>query len=85
MHIYSISISYAPHIDVFFSSSRRLLYICPSPDSPSPFPLPNPTGQETFVSGSGSPLELIKFEVFMGNNSARLQWPYSNPNYTLVR
>jgi hypothetical protein len=28
---------------------------------------------------------LIKFEVFMGNNSARLQWPYSNPNYTLVR
>lgn len=65
-------------------SSRPLFHKC-IPDSIPPSHTSHPTGQETFVSGSGSPLELIKFEVFMGNNSARLQWPYSNPNYTLVR
>jgi hypothetical protein len=31
------------------------------------------------------PYELAKFLKYMGSNSRRLNWPYSNPNYTLVR
>lgn len=42
-------------------------------------------GQSKFVSGTESSWELSKFRRFMGNNSARLDWPYSNPNYTIVR
>lgn len=50
---------------------------------------------ETYVSGQQSSLnftleenqnitrEIDIFEVFMGNNSYRLTWPYSNPDYSI--
>ena len=40
--------------------------------------------QSTFVSGEETAAETIRFEPFMGNNTYRLQWPYSNPNYTML-
>lgn len=39
--------------------------------------------QTTYVSGQETADELTRFEVFLGNNSYRLDWPYSNPNYTI--
>ncbi|KAJ1436904.1 hypothetical protein B484DRAFT_416698 [Ochromonadaceae sp. CCMP2298] len=39
--------------------------------------------QEDYVSGLQSDNEVDRFEVFMGYNSYRLQWPYSNPNYSI--
>lgn len=39
--------------------------------------------QSHYVSGSESKDELRYFEPFMGYNSYRLDWPYSNPNYTM--
>ena len=38
--------------------------------------------QKNFVSGLETPEEVFNFLRFMGNNSYRLNWPYSNPNYT---
>jgi hypothetical protein len=40
--------------------------------------------QPTFVSGLETPDEVANFEDFLGNNSYRLQWPYSNPSFTVV-
>jgi hypothetical protein len=39
--------------------------------------------QKHFVSGLETDDELKYFLPFMGNNSYRLAWPYSNPNYTM--
>lgn len=40
--------------------------------------------QETYVSGLQTVTELIRFERFLGNNSVRLDWPYSNKNYSIM-
>ena len=42
----------------------------------------NPT-QPKYVSGLETSEEVKIFGPFLGNNSYRLQWPYSNPNYTM--
>ena len=39
--------------------------------------------QSTYISGLETPTELSDFLPFMGYNSYRLSWPYSNPNYTV--
>jgi hypothetical protein len=39
--------------------------------------------QKHYVSGSEAADELHYFEPFMGYNSYRREWPYSNPNYTM--
>lgn len=39
--------------------------------------------QTHYISGLETQDELYYFLKFMGNNSYRLQWPYSNPNYTM--
>lgn len=44
-----------------------------------------PTDQKKYVTGSGTNYEIAKFDAFMSDKSVRLAWPYSNPNYTLVR
>jgi hypothetical protein len=36
-----------------------------------------------YVSGLETRWEVFSFEPFLRNNSYRLQWPYSNPNYTV--
>lgn len=40
-------------------------------------------GQEDYVSGLQTSNELDIFLPFMGNNTHRLRWPYSNPNFTV--
>lgn len=40
--------------------------------------------QPMYVSGLETPDEVADFEEFLGNNSYRLQWPYSNPSFTVV-
>eukprot|EP01033_Poteriospumella_lacustris_P007526 gene7527-5412_t len=39
--------------------------------------------QDSYVSGLKTKSEVRIFEKYMGNNSYRLQWPYSNPNFTV--
>lgn len=39
--------------------------------------------QETYVSGLETTSEIKIFEKYLHNNSYRLQWPYSNPNYDI--
>jgi hypothetical protein len=40
--------------------------------------------QKHYVSGERTDTELLYFEKYLGyNNSYRLNWPYSNPNYTM--
>jgi hypothetical protein len=39
--------------------------------------------QTTYVSGQESSTELQIFSRYLGNNSYYLDWPYSNPNYTI--
>ena len=55
------------------------------PGLPAPVPHSSPTEQNKFVAGNHKTTELAKFKKFMGNNTHRLNWPYSNPNYTLDR
>jgi hypothetical protein len=39
--------------------------------------------QKHYVSGDETTNEVKRFTPFMGNNSYKLQWPYSNPNFTI--
>lgn len=39
--------------------------------------------QDSYVSGLKTKTEVRIFEKYMGNNTYRLQWPYSNPNFTV--
>jgi len=39
--------------------------------------------QKSYVSGEKTSNELSVFLKFLGNNSYRLNWPYSNPNYSI--
>ena len=39
--------------------------------------------QKKYVSGLETSAEVYNFRRFLGSNSYRLQWPYSNPNYTI--
>lgn len=41
------------------------------------------TEQTSFVSGLETDTEVSIFEKYMGNNTDRLQWPYSNPNFAV--
>lgn len=40
--------------------------------------------QPKFISGEETTNELDRFKVFFGNNSYRLDWPYSNPAYNMT-
>lgn len=39
--------------------------------------------QPKYVSGLSTYDEVVIFESYLGNNSYRLRWPYSNPNYSV--
>lgn len=41
--------------------------------------------QSHYVSGLETPDEVVNFLRFLGNNTYRLNWTYSNPNYTMQK